>query len=134
LVLALPPDHWLIQKPEISIDDLQKESFILLGEASSLTFKVRRFLGDNNFEPTIVARCSQMKTVKSLVSSGLGVSIIPRMTVGSSEEGSLVFRSLANVNPTRDLIMIRHKRRYLGKFVRQFMDLLLEECQNWENL
>jgi LysR family hydrogen peroxide-inducible transcriptional activator len=130
LVLALPPDHWLVEKPEISIDDLKKESFILLGEASSLTFRVRRFLGDNDFEPTIVARCSQMKTVKSLVSCGLGVSIIPRMTV---EEGSLVFRSLTDVNPMRDLVMIRHKRRYLSKSVRQFMDLVLENCQNWEN-
>jgi LysR family hydrogen peroxide-inducible transcriptional activator len=132
LVLALPSDHWLAEKAEVSIDDLKKESFILLGEASSLTFKVRRFLGDNNFEPTIIARCSQMKTVKALVSSGLGVSIIPRMTVGPPEEDSLVFRSLVDVNPMRDLIMIRHKRRYLGQFVRQFMDLLLTECQNWE--
>ncbi len=133
LVLALPPDHWLVQKPEISIGDLKRESFILLGEASSLAFKVKRFLGDNHFDPTIVARCAQMKTVKSLVSCGLGVSIIPKMTVGSPDEGSLVFRSLADANPMRDLVMIRHKRRYLSKSARQFMDLLRERCQNGDS-
>ncbi|MBL4575055.1 MAG: LysR family transcriptional regulator [Opitutaceae bacterium] len=133
LVLVLPSGHWLSKKEKVYIDDLQDESFILLGEASSLASKVRRFFGDNNFEPTIVARCSQMKTVKSLVASGLGISIIPRMTVESGDEGFLVFRSLSDVHLVRDLVMIRDQRRYLNRSVKQFMDLLLKKCQNLES-
>ena len=89
LTLVVAKDHPLALKSRVSWADLANETFILLSSSSSLAAQVRRFFGDNHFEPRIGSRCAQVSTVKALVAIGAGISIVPRDARSEEDQGLL---------------------------------------------
>src|SRR5258708_23271692 len=123
LLLAVGRDHPLAKKPSVTIKDLEPENFILLGESSSLTQQIQRFCGDNDFKPRIGYRCAQVSTLKSLVSLGRGVAILPKVAQ-SADDTALVYKSLSGREPVREISIVRHVQRYQSKGATQFIALL----------
>ncbi|MBI2497690.1 MAG: LysR family transcriptional regulator, partial [Opitutae bacterium] len=64
LWLAIGASHPLARAADISFTDLRHETFILLGDASTLTSQIQRFCGEHDFEPRSGHRCGQLATVK----------------------------------------------------------------------
>jgi LysR family hydrogen peroxide-inducible transcriptional activator len=129
LLLVVAHNHPLARQNLVTPKDLGGETFVLLGNASSVAEQVQNFCGDNHIEPRVGFRCAQVATVKSLVAIGAGVSILPRVTRAREDTGSLVYIDLANCSPTRDLVIIRHLQRYQSRGVSQFLKLLHESVQ-----
>lgn len=125
LLLVVHRNHPLARKPEVFAEDLVDQTFILLGNSSSLTLQVQRFCGDHNFEPKIGFRCSQIRTVKSIALLGLGVSILPQVA-RSSEDKGLVYRQLSGPAPQREIALIRHLQRYQSKGAEAFLAIMRE--------
>jgi len=130
LLLVVGRDHPLAQRKAIYPSDLADETFVILGSSSSLTEQVQNFCGDHKIQPRIGFRCAQVATVKSLVAIGSGISILPRVTRAKADADSLVYRELADVAPTRELVIIRHLQRYQSRGVAQFLKLLHESVQD----
>jgi LysR family hydrogen peroxide-inducible transcriptional activator len=126
LILAVAKGHPLASKERVIGCDLANETFILLGSSSSLTAQVRRFCGENNFEPRIGSRCAQVATVKALVGIGTGISILPRVARSAEDEDSLVYITLADAEPFREIAVLRHMQRYQTRGAEQFLSLLRE--------
>jgi LysR family hydrogen peroxide-inducible transcriptional activator len=126
LILAVAKGHPLASKDRVIGSDLANETFILLGSSSSLTAQVRRFCGENNFEPRIGSRCAQVATVKALVGIGTGISILPRVARSAEDEDSLVYITLADAEPFREIAVLRHMQRYQTRGAEQFLSLLRE--------
>lgn len=126
LTLVVAKDHPLAQKKKVSWADLADENFILLSSSSSLAAQVRRFFGDNHFEPKIGSRCAQVSTVKTLVAIGVGISIVPRDARSPEDHDSLAYISLIDAKPTRDIALLRHMQRYQSRGAEQFISLLRE--------
>jgi LysR family hydrogen peroxide-inducible transcriptional activator len=122
LLLVLGENHPLAAAPTVSFADLREENFIMLGAGSSLTALVRRLGGENDFEPRITHRCAQIATVKSLTAMGLGVSVLPRSIRHASDPAGLVYRKFHGAAPTRDVLMIRHRRRHLSRGAQLFAE------------
>ena len=115
LWLAVSATHALAQAKELTFESLRNENFILLGEASTLTLQIQHFCGDHDFEPRISHRCSQLATAKSLTAMGLGVSVLPKSARSATDPEGLVFRKFSGpVQPSRDIALVRHRRRHLG--------------------
>lgn len=114
LLLVLPSGHPLASAAAIKPADLQNEALILLGEKTSLTAQVRRFLGDTAIQPTVRHRCSQIETVKALVQAGQGLSILPQSVreARADTRRRLVYRTLAGVGATRTVSIAWHRARY----------------------
>ena len=127
LMLVVQKGHPLAAKPRVVGADLAGETFILLGSSSSLAAQVRRFCGENNFEPRIGSRCSQLATVKALVGIGAGISILPRGARLAEDRDSLVYIALADAEPVREVVVLRHMQRYQTRGAEQFLSLLREE-------
>jgi LysR family hydrogen peroxide-inducible transcriptional activator len=100
---------------------------VLLGESSSLGLQTRRFFGDRKINVEIVCRCAQVATVKTLVSSGLGIAILPKMAADRNPL-DLVYRELADAKPTRELTLARHAERFHSKTEEAFAALVREFC------
>jgi LysR family transcriptional regulator, hydrogen peroxide-inducible genes activator len=115
LLLAIAAGHALASAKQIVFSDLRDENFILLGRASTLTAQVQRIGGDHDFNPTITHRCAQLATVKALTAMGLGVSILPQSARTAYDPAGLVYRRFAEPIQTREVGLIRHRRRHLGK-------------------
>lgn len=122
LLLAVSARHRLASSPQVTFSDLKDENFILLGDASSLAAQVRRISGDYDFEPRIAHRCAQLATVKSLTAMGLGVSILPRSARNANDPEGLVYRKFSGAAPTREIALISHYRRHLGKGAQLFVE------------
>jgi len=85
LRLALPQDHRLAVRPEISLADVAAEPFIGLRPTSAL-----RVLGDDlcaqaGFRPSVVFEGGDLSIVRGLVAAGLGIAIVPAPRAGTME-------------------------------------------------
>jgi LysR family hydrogen peroxide-inducible transcriptional activator len=126
LMLAVGHRHRLAAKKRITITDLTEETFIMLGESSTLTRQIQRFCGANNFQPRIGHTCAQVANLKELVALGLGIAILPQLAQHSSDRDRLSYRQLQGHNPTRKLAVVRHLQRYQTSGATRFLDLLRE--------
>jgi len=127
LMLVVGCDHPLAKLEHVVSKDLANETFVLLGNSSSVAEQVQSFCGDHQIDPRIGFRCAQVATVKSFVAIGAGISILPRVTRAREDKGVLVYIELADGSPMRELVTIRHLQRYQSRGVTQFMKLL-HEC------
>ncbi|WP_438481852.1 LysR family transcriptional regulator [Oleiharenicola lentus] len=115
LLLAMGADHPLASAEKITFSDLKDENFILLGDGSTLALQIKRYCGEHEFEPKIAHRCGQVSTVKALAAMGLGVSILPQSSRSANDPAGLVFRKFSGVAPSRDICLVRHRRRHPGQ-------------------
>ncbi len=124
LWLAVSAQHRLAQAEHITFEALQEEQFILLGEASSLTLQVQHFCGSYDFEPRISHRCSQLATAKTLTAMGLGITVLPKSARSATDPAGLIFRKFTGpIQPSRDIVLVRHRRRHFGKGAQLFAEL-----------
>lgn len=129
LLLAVPKTHPLAAQPIVLGEDLRDEIFVLLGHSSSLADQIQRFCGAHNFDPQIGYRCSQIATVKSFVSMGLGISILPQVTRTPADEGRIVYRRLSGRAPSREIALVRHLQRYQSRGAALFLEVLRENIK-----
>jgi LysR family hydrogen peroxide-inducible transcriptional activator len=126
LILAVAKDHLLASKKNVTAADLANETFILLGSSSSLAAQVRRFCGDHHFEPRIGSRCAQVATVKALVATGAGISILPEGAKSDADGDALAYVALSDAEPTREIAVLKHMQRYQSRGAEQFLALVRE--------
>jgi LysR family hydrogen peroxide-inducible transcriptional activator len=129
LLLAVAKDHPLASRQGVTAADLAKETFILLGSSSSLAAQVRRFCGDHHFEPRIGSRCAQVATVKALVATGAGISILPAGARSPEDLGALDYVALSDAEPFREIAVLKHMQRYQSRGAEQFLALVREGPQ-----
>jgi LysR family transcriptional regulator, hydrogen peroxide-inducible genes activator len=122
LLLAVGASHPLAQKPVIHADDLRDQTFVMLGDGSSLSAQIRQFCGDNDFDPHIGFRCAQVATVKIFTALGLGVTILPQSARSATDPAGLVFKKFAGRGPSREIGLVHHRRRHLSRGARLFAD------------
>lgn len=124
LWLAVGAQHRLAQAEHITFESLREEQFILLGEASSLTLQIQHFCGSHDFEPRISHRCGQLATAKSLTAMGLGITVLPKSARSATDPAGLIFRKFTGpIQPSRDIALVRHRRRHFGKGAQLFAEL-----------
>jgi LysR family transcriptional regulator, hydrogen peroxide-inducible genes activator len=93
----------------------------MAGGASSLTTQLIEQLSEEHaFTPNVTHRCAQLSTLKSLTALGLGVSILPRSARSVNEPEGLVYRRLDGPQLTREIVLIRHRRRHMSKGAKIF--------------
>ncbi len=123
LWVAMSANHRLAQAEHLTFESLRDENFILMGEASTLTLQIQRFCGDHDFEPRIAHRCGQISTAKTLTAMGFGITVLPKSARSATDPEGLVFRKFTgSVKPSRDIALVRHRRRHLGRGAQLFAE------------
>lgn len=130
LLLVVGRKHPIATRSEISIQDLADETFVSLGDSSTLAAQIRVFFGDQKFQPRIGFRCAQVATLKQFISSGLGISLLPQLARLPEDRDALTYLKLTGSEPTRELVVIRHLQRYQSRGAEQFLSLLREHVRN----
>lgn len=129
LLLVVGKDHPFASRPEIRIKELAEETFVSMGDSSTLAAQIRGFFGDHNFAPTVGYRCAQVATLKLFVSMGLGISILPEVARLPDDQTTLTYLRLAGAAPMRELAIIRHLQRYQSRGAEQFLTLLRQHAR-----
>jgi LysR family hydrogen peroxide-inducible transcriptional activator len=129
LLLVVGKQHPIAARTEISIADLAGETFVSMGDSSSLAAQIRAFFGDQKFQPRIGFRCAQVATLKQFISMGLGISLLPELARLPADRDELTYLRLKGSEPVRELVVIRHLQRYQSRGAEQFLSLLREHVR-----
>ena len=120
LLLVLPPDHPLIKKEKIRLNDVEPYPFVLLDEAHCLSDNIVTFCRQRSIQPVAVERTSQLAMVQELVSLSHGVSMIPAMARKLDQSDRRVYRSLTGRKPTRKVAVAWNPYRFQSRLLEVF--------------
>lgn len=121
-VVALPSRHALARKHgRVAIGQLSGEAFVMAPRniAPGLHDVVALLTARAGFSPRVAQEAIQMQTVVSLVSSGLGVAIVPSSVANLGRRG-VAYREIADAHPRLDL-WLAWRRGGLGAAGREFV-------------
>lgn len=126
IVALLPIHHRLAKKPSIKLRELVDEPFCVLPEGFVFREIVMDACQNIGFIPKIAFEGDDIDALKGLVSAGLGVALMPEVTLVDSLPRSTVKIPLVEPNVTRTVGVITPKERVLLPTERLFYDFLQE--------
>jgi LysR family hydrogen peroxide-inducible transcriptional activator len=124
LWLALPRGHALARKKIVRSEDLKCERLIVMKEGHCLGDQVLNFCARRDVRPKISFRSAQLDTIQSLVSAGLGLSLVPAMAMTPGRRGAPEYRAFSAPRPTREIIAVWTRQRPPGRAANEFLDLV----------
>jgi LysR family hydrogen peroxide-inducible transcriptional activator len=110
-MIAVPSNHPLAQRKSIPAEELKQETMLLLGTGHCFRDHVlevcpeyARFSSDaegirKSFEG------SSLETIKYMVASGMGVTVVPQLSVPKEPQPHLAFVPFADPVPTRRVVL-----------------------------
>jgi molybdate transport repressor ModE-like protein len=129
-VLVVPADSELARRPKPpSLREVA--GMPLIGNRLCRSVhQVETRLRDAGVEPQIVFRSDDNGTIQGLVAAGVGVALVPLLTVDTGHEGTAVL-GLADVPPRR-IGIAWHRDRYRSPAALAFVDLARDVCARVE--
>lgn len=126
--VVIMPTSWSTSIPQshVTFKQIAKLPFILLGamEGHSFHGDILRAFDDHHINPNIIIECKDISMVASLVSKGLGVSIIPSMDYASTSAKNLTLLELKQFNLSVEPVILQLKGAPTSKVVTQFWDIV----------
>lgn len=133
MVALLPLTHRLAKKADISLYELKDDSFVLFPEGYILRESVVEHCERINFSPKVSFEGEDIDTIKGLVSAGLGISIIPEITLVDTLPRQTVMIPVTDPPFTRTVGMVISKTRHLLPTEKLFYDFLKNYFKDLEN-
>ncbi len=114
LALALPAGHRLARHGNVSWKALRQETVLLLHESNCLSRQIQKWCAENRVGHRRLG-ILQLSTLLTLVGSGLGISLIPRMAVPACHAPGCVFLRFNGAEPKREINLLRNTLHYQSK-------------------
>lgn len=126
-VLITSPSHPLAQRDDvIDLADLEGEPMISMPSNDSCAIRTARALERVGAEPNIVFRSDDNLTTQRLVAIGLGVAIVPLLTIERSiPDANVAIRGLSS-NLERQIAIIWHRDRLRSRAAEAFIDTAMQ--------
>lgn len=123
LVLIAGPGHSLALKNKIRIQDLTGETIILPKHDCGYKMVFEKMLEEQNIKTASKMEFNSVEAVKRCVMKGIGISIIPRLSVRDEiKAGNLAVLPLTDEILETCVLMIWHKNKWLSPILTEFMD------------
>jgi DNA-binding transcriptional LysR family regulator len=87
LMLVMPAGHPLADKTPVAVESLVGLPFVVFESGSNTRRTVDEFFTREQIRPNVIAETENVEIIKSMVASGLGVSIVPILTVERETQG-----------------------------------------------
>ncbi|WP_318615235.1 LysR substrate-binding domain-containing protein [Sporosarcina sp. YIM B06819] len=127
LILVCPFDHPWKNRKEINIEELENERMIWRESISGTRLIVENALREYEVLEKIESymEIGSTQAIKSAVEAGLGISILPKLTVARElEQGFLREVSISGINITRNLWIVKKNRRFHNAGVSSFVEFI----------
>ncbi|RAS80899.1 LysR family transcriptional regulator [Priestia endophytica] len=126
IVALIPIHHLLSDRKSIRLRELKDDPFCVLPEEFIFRKQVVEGCNDAGFSPQIAFEGKDIDALKGLVSAGLGVALMPEMTLIDNTPRSTVMIPISDANLTRTVGVIYPTQRKLLPTESLFYDFLLE--------
>lgn len=127
LLVALPWNHPLAQRPSITTDEIEQFPFIALDQEHCLGEQVESFCYTRNIFPVIVCQNAQLTTVQHCVRLGMGISMVPEMLALTDPSHTCVYLPIRDEQPVRHIVAAWHSVRTLSRTGQAFIDCVQEQ-------
>lgn len=125
LILAVPVDHPLADRPEARFEDLVDERLILREKGSGIRHLVLEAFRQRGLTPTVLLEAGNVDFIKELVERGAGVSILARMSVRNEvERGALKAVPLGEGGMQIHIQIVMPRKGYRPLAVTSFLESL----------
>src|SRR5699024_1001930 len=131
IVALLPRKHPLAKAPLLRLTELQDEDFVMFQKGFVLRDVVSDACMRLGFQPNISFEGEDIDSIKGLVSGGLGISLVPEITLIDNVPRSTVQIPIIEPEITRSVGIITPAERQLlpterifAQFLRDFFDRL----------
>jgi DNA-binding transcriptional LysR family regulator len=134
LLLALPSQHPLVDKAQISIHDLINETFVLQPRhwALGLYDRVMSLCHSANFSPNVKQEAADTYLMIGLVAANMGISLVPASAQSLRSQG-VVYRRLEGDTTQIEMAMV-WRREDNSLAVEAFLELTRQELVHLQNI
>jgi LysR family transcriptional regulator, hydrogen peroxide-inducible genes activator len=117
--LAVPINHLLANKPEISVSDLQDQSLYLLEDGHCLKDQVMEVCNQGGAREHLHFRASSLETLRQMINSGTGATLMPGLAVAAqvSQSPSIRYIPFSAPRPHRTITLVWRKGSPREKFL-----------------
>ena len=123
-VLVMPPNHPLVQKERIGLDDIAHEPLITYHPSFTGRGKIDAAFAARRLQPRIALEAIDSDVIKTYVRLGLGIGIVAEMAMRDDPIGDLVVRPVGHLFG-QSVARVAFKRgAYLRNFVYKFAELI----------
>lgn len=92
------------------------------------TRAVESHFRDEGLQPTFVFRSDDNGTVQAMVGAGLGIALVPRLTVDPNDASTAAI-DVRSLVPARRISLLWHRDRYRSPASRGFVEVAREACE-----
>jgi len=132
MVMIASPKHALTKRTDVAVTDLADEPFVLHHGCATTAAMILRLFDQHATRCRIVAELWSFENVKSFVQEGVGVAIVPGITVKHElRDGTLVRVPLRGLEMPRRTLMIYREEGSLSKPAAELIKLVRNF--NWES-
>ncbi|RUM51872.1 MAG: hydrogen peroxide-inducible genes activator [Marinomonas sp.] len=132
-VVLMPKDHPWTQLEHISTDQLTTDNLLLLGKGHCFSDQVMEacpIVGENELnEGHTIVNGSSLETIRYMVSSGLGVTVLPKSAVTHLDEQILAVRPFKSPVPKRTVALAWRASFPRPKAIESLSQSIKEACQ-----
>ena len=131
LIVAVPADHPLCAKRQVTFEELAAEDLIAYRENSAMRRRLESTMADRGLEPRNAFICTEMAAVRALTSKGLGVAVIPR-SVAEEPGPPIELRPIGPERLTWPVALIWRAARRQTPAGKAFLKVALEYAERTE--
>ncbi|MFC4766773.1 LysR family transcriptional regulator [Effusibacillus consociatus] len=124
IVALLPSNHVLADRSSIRLDQLRTDSFVLFPPGFVLRNIVVEACQQMGFKPNVSFEGEDIDAIKGLVAAGLGVTLLPEITLIDNKPRDTVKIPISEPNVTRTVGIIIPSNRELPPSEKLFYDFL----------
>ncbi len=128
--LFLHKDHPLAQRTQVTLSELKDEKFILFQKDFTLYKYIIQACERQGFTPTISYLSSQWDLIIELVSSKLGITLLPKSIYYKQNNKDIKIIRIENPTLYWNLGVITKKDAYQSFALKEFLNMLNDECKN----
>lgn len=126
MMALLPINHPLAEHRSIILNQLRQDSFIVFRTGFALRNIIINACQQSGFKPKIAFEGEDIDTLKGLVAAGLGVALLPEITLIDIVPNDTVKIPISQPVITRTVGIIKPKNRELAPSEQLFFDFLKE--------
>ncbi|MFZ4453178.1 LysR family transcriptional regulator [Salibacterium aidingense] len=126
VIALLPKDHAFAKAKDVRLEQLRDEPFILLPEGMHFRELVIQACAEAGFEPNIAFEGDDVDALKGLVSAGLGIALIPEITLVDTTPRFTVKKKIKQPQVTRTVGIITPADRQLLPTEKIFYNFLYD--------
>jgi DNA-binding transcriptional LysR family regulator len=125
LLLVMPVGHALASERAIPPKALVRQPFILFETGSNTRRVIDQFFIRADIQPSIVAETENVEIIKSMVASGLGITIVPFQAVAQEiTGGTLRVARIEGARLVRETGWVHLRAERVPRMVQEMMDSL----------